>query len=447
MIKHCLAGALAAFALLASGAPEGAPAPGASGAKGDAMTTEVANLTRAGEGVREATRIRDFLFGSPGVSNCYLVTTGDGDVLVNTGLAPEAPQHRARFAAVSQAPVRAIFFTQSHGDHVGGTELFRGPDTRVIAQANYHDVTDYWQRFALFYGSRTRRLWGAVLGTADEPVSQPPPPPEPSETFRDRLELSVGERRFVLLATPGGETTDSLVVWMPDEKIVFTGNLFGPIFGHFPALYTLRGDKLRSAREFLRSLDRVAELGAELLVTGHGEPIEGRDEVANGLARIRAAVQYVYDETTRGMNEGRDVFTLMREIELPPELGVGQGHGKVSWGVRAIFEEHAGWFHYDTTAALYPPPPRAVWPELAELAGGAAPLAARARERLARGEPVEALHLLDIALAAEPAAREALEIKLAALETLLEASGHENFSETRWLQSQIEDVQSLLGDG
>ena len=136
------AGALAALTLLASSADAQAPEP--SGSKGDAMTTELANLTRAGEGVHNATRIRDFLFGSPGVSNCYLVTTRDGNVLVNTGLAPEAPQHRARFAAVSQAPVRAIFFTQSHADHVGGTQLFRKPDTRVIAQANYHDVTDYW---------------------------------------------------------------------------------------------------------------------------------------------------------------------------------------------------------------------------------------------------------------------------------------------------------------
>ena len=44
--------------------------------------------------------------------------------------------------------MRAIFFTQSHPDHTGGTSLFRTPETRVIAQANYHDVTDYWRRFA-----------------------------------------------------------------------------------------------------------------------------------------------------------------------------------------------------------------------------------------------------------------------------------------------------------
>lgn len=409
------------------------------------MTTELATLTRAGEGVSEATRIRDFVFGSPGVSNCYLVTTQDGNVLVNTGLAPEGPQHRARFAAVSDAPVRAIFFTQSHGDHTGGAELFRDAETRVIAQANYDDVTDYWRRFWRFYGGRTRRLWGAVLGNADEPVAEIPVV-EPSETFGDRLEVTVGERRFVLLATPGGETTDSLVVWMPEEKIVFTGNLFGPIFGHFPNLYTIRGDKLRSAREYLRSLDRVANLGAELLISGHGDPVEGREVIADQLARMRVAVEYVYDETTRGMNEGKDVFTLMREIALPPKLAVGEGHGKVSWSVRSIFEEHAGWFHYDTTAALYPVPPSAVWQELAELAGGAAPLVARARDRLAKGEPVAALHLIDIALAAEPGGREALETKVAALEALLEASGHENFSETRWLQSQIEEAKGLLGD-
>ena len=70
-----------------------------------------------------------------------------------------------------------------------------------------------------------------------------------------------------------------------------------------------------------------------------------------------------------------------------------------------------------------------------------------ARQRLAAGESVEALHLLDVALAAEPNARDALETKLAALEALLEATGHENFSETRWLQSQIEEVRGRLAAG
>ena len=46
----------------------------------------------------------------------------------------------------------------------------------------------------------------------------------------------------------------------------------------------------------------------------------------------------MHDETVKGMNAGKDVHTLMAEIELPPELDVGQGYGKVSWSLRAIWE-------------------------------------------------------------------------------------------------------------
>ena len=65
-------------------------------------------------------------------------------------------------------------------------------------------------------------------------------------------------------------------------------------------------------------------------------------------------MQYVNDATVAGMNEGKDVYTLMREIQLPDELAVGEGYGKVSWGVRSIWEGYAGWFHARSTTELYP---------------------------------------------------------------------------------------------
>ena len=50
---------------------------------------------------------------------------------------------------------------------------------------------------------------------------------------------------------------------MPDEKIAFTGNTFGPVFLSMPFLCTLRGDKPRLVRTYLASVDRVRKLGAE----------------------------------------------------------------------------------------------------------------------------------------------------------------------------------------
>jgi hypothetical protein len=75
--------------------------------------------------------------------------------------------------------------------------------------------------------------------------------------------------------------------------------------------------------------------------------------------------------------------------------------------------------------------------DLAELAGGAAKLAGRAVRHVEAGRPHQALHLLDIALGAEPGHADALAAKKAALEQLLAASGGSNLSETMWLKSEI----------
>jgi alkyl sulfatase BDS1-like metallo-beta-lactamase superfamily hydrolase len=191
-------------------------------------------------------------------------------------------------------------------------------------------------------------------------------------------------------------------------------------------------------------VDRVLALEPELLLTGHFAPIRGAALIRRELERIRGAVKYVHDATVAGMNAGRDVFTLMREIQLPAELEIGQGYGCVAWSVRAIWEGYAGWFHQRSTTELYPLPASAVYPDVVELAGGAAVVAARARVRLAAGEAVAAIHLAEMALAAEPSSRAGLEAYRAAHEQLLAERGGINFWETGWLRHQIARTTAAL---
>jgi alkyl sulfatase BDS1-like metallo-beta-lactamase superfamily hydrolase len=135
---------------------------------------------------------------------------------------------------------------------------------------------------------------------------------------------------------------------------------------------------------------------------------------------------------------------LMGRVQLPPELDIPQGHGKVPWLVRAIWEEHAGWFRYESTTELYDVPPSTIWSELVDLAGATGPLLDRARAHVDAGRPLHALHFVDIVLAQQPTDTGALALKLRALEQLLEASGRENFSEVRWLEAEIRDTTAAL---
>jgi alkyl sulfatase BDS1-like metallo-beta-lactamase superfamily hydrolase len=399
------------------------------------MSPSLDELVKQGEGEQDAVDVGDEIFMSRNIANSYLVTTPDGDLLINTGTEFEAAQIKDRFSTVSNRPLRVVTFTQGHPDHVSGWSLFTGPDVETIAQANHADVREYWRHLHPFYVRRIMKLWGAFMDV-EAVAANLPPEPVLTDSFIDSHTLEFGGRRFEFYSTPGGETTDALVVWLPEHRTVFIGNLMGPFFGHVPNLYTLRGDKIRSAMSFMHSVDRVIALEADTLINGH-DVFRGADEIRATMTKVRDATAYLRDRTIDGMNSGADLWTLMREVTLPPELALPQVHGKVSWIVRAIWEEHVGWFRYESTTELYDVPPSSVWSDVVDLAGGTATLTERADAHAAAGRPLQALHLTDIVLAHAPADPDALSVKREALQQLLASSGRENHSEVQWLEQEI----------
>ena len=68
---------------------------------------------------------------------------------------------------------------------------------------------------------------------------------------------------------------------------------------------------------------RVLALEPEILLPSHGLPLQGNGEITRQLTRYRDAIRYVHDEVVKGMNAGKDVWTLMREIKLPKGLEIG----------------------------------------------------------------------------------------------------------------------------
>jgi len=396
-----------------------------------------------------ARRINDFIHVSEGLSNSYLVSTGEGRVVVNTGMGFEAPVHKRNYDAVDAGPTRYILLTQGHVDHVGGVDLFREEGTEIVAQAGNPAHQDEDERLMPFRGSRSAFAFiDAIMRASkyiEDNIEGPVPPqskPVPTITFDDAYAFELGGLRFELLAVPGGETTESMAVWLPQHGICFAGNLFSALFGHFPNLVTVRGDRYRDPLKFVASLDRVAALQPELLLVGHHGPVQGKQLIADELARLRGAVMYVHDRVVEGMNTGKDVHTLMREIALPPQWEVGQGYGKVAWSVRAIWENYVGWFHHESTTELYGVPRRSVNADLVELAGGPNALAARALEKVEAGEFEQAIHLTDIVLSVDRDHRAALLAAVSAHEALEAKS--ENFWETSWLRRQIGTCKERL---
>jgi alkyl sulfatase BDS1-like metallo-beta-lactamase superfamily hydrolase len=386
---------------------------------------------------RVASQVNEAIHLAVGFANTYLVTTPQGNVVIDTSAAEDARWHVPALKRASSAPVKYIVLTHGHRDHTGGVPLWREPSTKVIAQKRHVELVQYHKLLEAFFSKRERAQFGGPGSTGRPSAGNYSSTIRPNILFDEHYEFSLGGTRFELYHTPG-ETPDHLTVWLPKYRAAFLGDNY---YESFPNLYTLRGTKPRWPLEYIDSLNKVLELRPALLLPSHGQPIKGQAAIAARLTRYRDAIQYVHDSVVRKMNEGKDVFESMREIRLPPELDVGESYGKLSWSIRGIYEGYAGWF--DTNpASMYDVPVSAVYPELVWLAGGPRAVTRLAVRAIIRGHLVKALHLTSMALAADGTHQATLQVRLTALKGLRAHSLNSN--ERGWLESCIQEIKDKL---
>jgi alkyl sulfatase BDS1-like metallo-beta-lactamase superfamily hydrolase len=398
----------------------------------------------------EVRELRPGILQARGVGNTQLIQTADGNVLFDTGLSLQAPKQMRLLKEAAPGAVTHIIVSHSHADHSGGVKFWLEPETEVVAHEEFPEEQRYLKELEPYLHDRNRTLFPFMpedppeLGLIAYGGIEPTRLVDNDEPYR----FEQGAVRFEVLGTPGAEGSDNLVLWLPDEKILFSGDFFGPLFPQFPNIFTMRGEKIRKPMEYVRSLDKIIALEPEMIVPSHKDPIVGKEEIMAGLVRMRDAVVYVHDQTVAGMNAGKSVYELMDDIALPPQLELNQAHGRVSWGVKSIWEYYATWFHFDRTTELYPVPASDVYAEVVEVAGSDA-LVAKARAHLAAGRPVHALHLIEIVLEPDRADRAALEVRRDALQLLLEQAegGIRNSYEIDWLKYRLRDTEAKLGTG
>ena len=396
--------------------------------RGDDPSAATAALRAQGEQFeRQIVTVADGVYVAVGYSpaNVGLIVGEDGAVIVDTGMSVDDGRRiAAEFRKLTDAPVRAIIFTHSHGDHTGGAAAFlelADEKPQVWAHANFgSEARPLLAGGVSFQRVRGARQAGFLLPREDRinngvaPVRYPDRGGNAFEAGREvkpshflaeeNRTVEVAGLTLELVAAPG-ETNDELFVWHPASRTLFAGDNF---YRSFPNLYAIRGTPNRSVRLWADSLDKMVTRDAAALVGGHTDPVLGEEKVREVLTDYRDAVQYIHDETVKGMNRGLTPDELAATVRLPERLAnrpyLRPFYGHPEWGVRSVFTGYLGWFDGNPTN-LFRLPPREEAERFAELAGGAENLRTAAREALDGGDGADAqwaAQLADRLLALDP---------------------------------------------
>jgi alkyl sulfatase BDS1-like metallo-beta-lactamase superfamily hydrolase len=215
-----------------------------------------------------------------------------------------------------------------------------------------------------------------------------------------------------------GETEDQLLVWLPDQKVLLPGD---NIYKAFPNLYTIRGTAFRDPTDWVKSLDKMRYLQPEFLVPSHTAPLQGANKIQAVLTDYRDAIQYLHDQTVRGMNLGKTADEIVEEMMLPTHLRqseyLKEFYGDINLCVRSIFNGYLGPFDGNPTN-LTSLTGRQRAGRMARLVGGQDVLKTKLSEAIAEEEYQWALELSDHLKWLTPDDETVTQLRITALENL-----------------------------
>jgi cyclase len=219
------------------------------------------------------------------VGNDYVVVV---DSLATVGL---TQKFRNEIGKITDKPIRYLINTHHHGDHTWGNHVFVG--ATIISH-------DRCRREAIQAGVTDPDVWNTIFPEFDfRGIAVTPA----DITFDKQLTLHMDGREIRLLYFGPGHTGGDIIVYLPEEGIIFAGD--------FIFLYSTPVSMDGSFAGWLRNLDALAKLGANVYVPGHG-PVCGLE----GLNLCRDYLVFVRSEAKKRFDKGITVDEAAKDIAL-----------------------------------------------------------------------------------------------------------------------------------
>jgi glyoxylase-like metal-dependent hydrolase (beta-lactamase superfamily II) len=247
-------------------------------------------------------------YTAEGDPNTGVIVGDDAVMVIDTQATPVMAQDVIRrIREVSTKPIRYVVLSHYHAVRVLGASAYQ-PE-HIIASQDTHDlIVERGEADKASEIGRFPRLFRNV-------GSVPPGLTWPTITFKGEMRLWLGRLEVRILQLGRGHTKGDTVVWLPQERTLFSGDLV-----EFDAT-PYAGDAY--FEDWPRTLDNIAALKPLALVPGRGAALKGEAQVAQGLAGTRAFVSELYASVKAGAAAGKDLGTVYRETceRLRPAYG------------------------------------------------------------------------------------------------------------------------------
>jgi cyclase len=245
--------------------------------------------------------IKDGIFtyvGTAGESNCTIILTQDGVVLIDSGNNPK--DSRAVLDAVKKLtpqPVRLLINTEPHADHTTGHFVFSPPAVIVAAAGAGESMrgSNIVQRVEKMVAEKPElrsQFEGYRMIT-------------PHVEYRDRATLNVGERTIELYYLKNVHSEADTAIWLPKERVLFPAASVG-----VKRLNNLRANV--SIPDTLSAIKMMKALNPEVVIPGHGQP--GTAQILDDNERY---YNLLVDRVKQLVQQGKSLEQTQRELKMP----------------------------------------------------------------------------------------------------------------------------------
>jgi cyclase len=237
-------------------------------------------------------------------ANVAFIVTGEGVVLIDSPMLPKEAVHwRAEIRKRTDQEILYIINTDHHRAHIIGSQFF--PTATVIAHERaWKEMKSYGDSFR----TRLINMYRDRIPEAVEVWKESLEIIKPEITFSGRTILYKGDKEIHLIPV-GGHTPATTVIFFPEEKLLFTGDV---VVTNRPPFLSQGNTK-----EWLEALTYLRKLRYDILIPGHGE-LTGREATDNMSKYLRMVRRKVRSAYRSGMTKGDTARSLSQLIRFWP---------------------------------------------------------------------------------------------------------------------------------